>query len=124
MGTAGPGRVTGPVPAAPVDGPEARGGEGEEDGRVLGDVLGDALPTPEPGRHQGEGVAPVEGGAGRAEGLPSRPAGLEQHPVGQAADVEEHLVVSVGVRSGSTDPIRRTGRRQTRSARTWASKAS
>ena len=95
VGTALAGRVAGAVRSLPVDRSEAGGGEGEQDRRVLGDGLGHLLPTPESRRHQGEGVAPVEGGTGWAERLPSRPTGLEQHPVRQAPGVEAHLVVAV-----------------------------
>ncbi len=58
---------------------------------MLGDGLGDPLATAQARRHEGEGVAPVEGGTGWAHRLPPRPARLQQHPVGQRSGVEEDL---------------------------------
>ncbi|MDQ6839709.1 MAG: hypothetical protein M3137_15625 [Actinomycetota bacterium] len=51
------------IQAAGVDGAEAGGGEGGEDDRVLGDALGYALASSQPGRNQVEGVGPVGGRA-------------------------------------------------------------
>ena len=90
---------------------------------MVGDLLGHALPTAEPGRHQGEGVAPVDRGAGRAQRLAPGPARFQQHPVRLAGRVEEDLVAGpAGL--WMTDPLRRTGRRQKRAPLTWSSKAS
>ena len=124
VGAGGTGRMAGAVGSPAVDGAEARGGEGQEDGRVLGDGLGDVLATPEPCGHQGEGVSPVEGGTGWTERLPSRPTRLEQHPVGQVRVSKEIRGWSPSWPTRIVLPERRTGRRQPRMARTWDSKAS
>ena len=117
------GRIASAVGSPAMDGPEARGGEGQQNGRMVPDGLGHPLAASEAGCHEGEGVAPVEGGTGRADRLPARTTGLQQHAVGQPRGVESDLRHPTGS-AVMTQPDRRIGRRQPRTARTWVVKSS
>ena len=66
---------------AGVDSAEAWGGEGHEQPRMGGHGLGDALAALEPSGQELVGIRPVGGRTGRAAGLPSGAASLEQHPI-------------------------------------------
>jgi hypothetical protein len=68
-----------------VDCAEAGGGQGEEDGWVLGDAVWDSLSALEPRAHQMTSIASVDRGTCRAAHLISRPAGFEEHAVGQGS---------------------------------------
>ena len=86
----GPAGAAGPVSAgvladrAGVDRAEGGGGEGDEHGRVRGDVRGDAFAADEPGADDVVGVAAVGLGAAGAGGGAPVAAGLVDHPVGHA----------------------------------------
>ena len=67
-----------------VDRAERRGGEGDEHGRVPGDVGGDAFAADEPGAEEVVGVAAVGLGAAGAGGGAPVPACLVDGPVGHA----------------------------------------
>ena len=88
---AGPGRMARAVRPPPVDRTEARGCQGQQHGRMVTDGLRYVLAATESRGHQGEGVAPVEGGTGWTDRLASGAARLQQHPVGQARGVEADL---------------------------------
>ena len=79
-GPAAPRPAVRPVPAC-VHRAEARRGQRDEHGRVLGDRVGDALAAPEAGDHKLVRVAAVALRARRADGLAPVPAGLAQNPV-------------------------------------------
>jgi hypothetical protein len=87
METAGtlPVGVTGqhqpPLRLARMDPAEGRGGEGDEQPRMLTDRLGDALAALQAGRKELVGIGPVDGRTGRAARLPASAARLEQHPI-------------------------------------------
>ena len=66
---------------------------------MLPDGLGHLLAAAQSCRHEGEGVAPVEGGARWAQRLSPGPARLEQHPVGQVAGVEADVRSPVVIES-------------------------
>jgi hypothetical protein len=68
--------------AAGVDRAEAGGGEGREHARVRGDGLGYAFAAGQPGADELAGVALVDLGAGRADGLAAVAACGEQDAVG------------------------------------------
>jgi hypothetical protein len=55
---------TGPA----VNGPERRGGQGDEELRMTNHIGADALPAAEPGGHQLPGVGLIETRTGRADG--------------------------------------------------------
>src|SRR6185437_12570690 len=67
-----------------VDGPEGRGGERDEQGRVGGDRRGDALTADEPGPDELVGVAAVGLGAAGAGGEAAVAARLVDHSVRHA----------------------------------------
>lgn len=91
--------VTDAVRSLPMDGPEARSGEGQQHGRVGGDGLGDVLSASKSGCHQSEGVTSIEGGTRRTERLPSGATGLQQHAVRERsrAEAEHAAAIRVGV---------------------------
>ena len=75
-----------PLPAG-VDRAEAGGGEGDEQPRMAGDAVGDALAAVQTGPDQLVGVGPVGGGAGGAARLAPVAAGGQQHRVGLVGGV-------------------------------------
>ena len=76
---------TGVQPHGPgVDGAEGGGGESREDGRVGGDVFGDAFAAGQPGADELESITPVGFGTGRACGGAAVPAGLVDDAVRQS----------------------------------------
>ena len=82
--------VTGAVDFRGMDGPEARSGKGEEDGRVLAHGFVDTLATLEPGPYEVAGVTPVNGGTRRATDLAPGAARFEDDAVGEGHTREAH----------------------------------
>ena len=80
--------AAGATVAVPVDGPEGRGGEGDEEQGVVPHVCGDGLAAVDAGVDQGVGVSGVDAGAGRAHRGAAVAAGAVQDAEGQVAGVE------------------------------------
>ena len=78
-----------PAVSGRVDGTEAGGGQGQQDGGPLGHGLVDPLAADQPGPDEVAGIPSVDGGTRRAAALPPGPAGLEEHAVGETAGRED-----------------------------------
>ena len=73
-----------------VDGTEARGGQGQEYGRVLGNCLIDSLAPNESGSDEVAGIAPVDRRAGGTANFGARATGLEDDAVRERGARERH----------------------------------
>jgi hypothetical protein len=73
-----------------MDGPEARSGQSQEDGRVLGHGFVYALATLEPGSYEVAGVPPVDGGTRRAADFTPGTARFEDDAVRERQAGETH----------------------------------
>ena len=97
-------RVTGLPAAGAVHRAEGRGGESEEDQRIVCHGLGDVLAALDAAADHLEGVAGVQAGAGRADGFATVAAALEQDAeglVGGAEDAQHLARVRVDASGGT-----------------------
>jgi hypothetical protein len=99
-----------------VDGTEGGRGEGDQQPRMRGHGVGEALAADKPSPEQLVGVGAVDLGAGLAAGGPPGAARLQQHPVGQLGAVKDAhrlaggLVDLAGAVDQANRPLAEAGR--------------